>query len=143
MKNRISKAMRIRVIFTILSIVLLVPAFSAAQEYDTNLEIAFNYLNNGRTNDAIPIFEDHIKQYPGDMQINLQLAYAYKKIGNIEKATELFNHVASNSSDREEIILANNELSHLKKGNQTSSTIENLKQSVNSDFNNKGDLDDP
>ena len=134
--------MRIRVILTILAILFIASSFSKAQEYDKNLEIAYNYLNNGRTNDAIPIFEDHIKQYPGDMQSNLQLAYAYKKIGNIDKATEIFNHVASNSSDREEIILANNELSHLKTGKQTSSALENLKESVNSDLDNKGDLDD-
>jgi Tfp pilus assembly protein PilF len=126
MKNRISKAMSIRRILTILAILFIASSFSKAQEYNKNLEIAYNYLNNGRTNDAILIFEDHIKQYPGDMQINLQLAYAYKKIGNVDKATDRFKYVTLNSTNKKDILLANNELSSLEKGNQTVSPLENL-----------------
>ena len=84
-----------------------------AQSYDNNLDIAYNYLNSGLTDQAISLFESHLKEYPGDVKVCMQLAYAYKQIGNKEKAEEYFKIVSQTSSDENEIKTANNELTYI------------------------------
>jgi tetratricopeptide (TPR) repeat protein len=77
------------------------------------LDLAYNYLNNGQTNDAINIFESYIKENPYDTKIFLQLGYAYLQISNENTAANYFKYVINYSSDAEEISKAKNQLFYI------------------------------
>ena len=109
-----------------------------AQEQDDKLDIAYNFLSSGKTDEAIPLFEDHLKSYPGDIQVCMQLAYAYEKIGNTKKAIEYFTFVTKSSASEKEILQANNELKYLNTPN-TTNTDNELDKAFS--FISKGDYD--
>ena len=133
----------------ILSVFILFSVFcfqsTFAQDYDSNLDTAYNYLSSGKTTDAISIFEDHIKNYPDDMKIYLQLAYAYKQVGNESKAKEYFTFVTLRSGDSKDVYAASTELDNLKSSTQTtgslgSNTSSNIPLNNNSVYSNDDDL---
>jgi len=107
----------------ILLVILINSSFLFSQDDDRSLDIAYNYLNTGKTNEAITIFENHLKSNPDDMQINLQLAYAYKQIGENEKAIDYFKYVSTKSSDSKEITIANTEIENLKINKQVNVSV--------------------
>lgn len=102
----------------------------SAQDYDSKLDIAYNYLNSGKTSEAIKLFSEHLESYPTDMKIYLQLGYAYKQIGNIEKAKENFTFVTLRSSDSKEVYAASVELDNFKSANQTNTSTNNIQSTV-------------
>lgn len=100
-----------------------------AQSYDSNLDLAYDYLNNGNTELAINIFEEYIKSNPDDTRIYLQLAYSYKQINNSTKAREYFSYVYNYSVNSSEISSAKAELDLMNKSN-TSTGINEEKNSL-------------
>jgi outer membrane protein assembly factor BamD (BamD/ComL family) len=114
-----------------------------AQDAEEKLDLAYKYLNTGNTNDAIRIFENYLKTHPGDLNIYLQLAYAYKQIGKIEDAKDNFTYVVFNSNDISQINKAKEELKLITNKNNvnqltTSGDDEELNKGYS--FINKGDI---
>jgi tetratricopeptide (TPR) repeat protein len=128
-KNLNNKTKRMKKILTFIIIAALSSGLIYAQD-ENNLNIAYNLLNTGQTNQAISIFENHIKDYPVDFQIYLQLGYAYKQIGNVVKAREYFTFVSTKSNDKEQIASAKKELEFLSE--------EYLTKKMENDELNKG-----
>jgi hypothetical protein len=97
--------------------------FLYGQENENNLDLAYKYLNSGKTTDAILLFENYIKTNPGDLNIYLQLGYAYEKIGKKEEAKDYFNYVAFNSSDNNQVKTAKEELKLLAAYKNTNTLV--------------------
>jgi len=123
--NNVNFKFEIKFVISLIAIAFLVIIINVrvtiAQDYDSKLDIAYSYLNDGKTSDAIDIFEDHLKSYPDDIKIYMQLAYAYKQIGNNEKAKEYFTFVSLRSPEPKDVLLATTELDNLKSLNHTAS----------------------
>ena len=123
--NNVNFKFEIKFVISLIAIAFLVIIINVrvtiAQDYDSKLDIAYSYLNDGKTSDAIDIFEDHLKSYPDDIKIYMQLAYAYKQIGNNEKAKEYFTFVSLRSPEPKDVLLATTELDNLKSLNRTAS----------------------
>ncbi len=101
----------IKYLLTLLIIVTSNQLFS--QDNDSNLNIAYNKLQEGKTLEAISIFENHIAKNPNDTRIYLQLAYEYLKINNKEKAIKYFEYVQKNSKNTDEIQAAKKQLEYI------------------------------
>lgn len=130
--KKIRKALKINTqISTFLLILINIFLFSSlnAQTYDNKLDLAYNYLNNGQTDQAIDIFEEYIKSNPTDTKIYLQLAYAYKQKSNTSKSREYFTYVYNNSVNSTEISTAKAELDLMNK------TYTNTTININDDKN--------
>jgi Tfp pilus assembly protein PilF len=117
MKN--NKILKIVFIFCLTLTVLKVHA----QNNDEKLDIAYKYLSSDKTAEAIKIFEEYIKTHPGEMQIYLQLAYAYKQIGEKVSAKEYFFYVSKNSFDNKQINAANDELKEMSEKEDNSKRL--------------------
>lgn len=68
----------------------------------SSLDLAYQYLSEGKNSDAIRLFEEYIAQNPKATKIYLQLAYIYKQ-SDKEKANTYFQYVLDNSIDPDEI----------------------------------------
>ena len=71
----------------------------SSQIYTPELDSAYHLLHEKKVDEAIPLFEDHIRQYPEDTKVYMQLAYIYDAKGNNTKALQYFQYVAKNSTD--------------------------------------------
>jgi Tfp pilus assembly protein PilF len=114
-----------------------------AQESESKLGLAYEYLNAGNTSEAIQVFENYLKTNPGDLKIYLQVAYAYKLIGNNEEAKDYFNYVIFNSADNNQINTAKEELKILSPSKNTNQLVTSGDDDeLNKGFNyiNKGDI---
>ena len=80
---------------------------------DTELNKAYDLLNNGKEDEAITIFEEYIKNNPNNTKIHLQLGYIYSNKKDYTKSLEYFQYVADNSSDISESSNANNEIANI------------------------------
>ena len=72
---------------------------ASSQIYTPELDSAYHLLHDKKIDEAIPLFEDHIRQYPEDTKVYMQLAYIYDSKGNNTKALQYFEYVAKNSTD--------------------------------------------
>lgn len=128
--------MKIIKLFTPLIIFILFSFYISvnAQDSKGNLDNAYKYYNEGKTSDAIQIFENYLKTHKDDINIYLQLAYAYKQIGKTEEAQNYFFYVALNSTDKNQINAAKDEIKFLTQ----SKNPNNLKTSGDEDELNKG-----
>ena len=72
---------------------------ASSQIYTPELDSAYHLLHDQKVDEAIPLFEDHIRQYPEDTKVYMQLAYIYDAKGNYTKALQYFQYVAKNSTD--------------------------------------------
>ncbi|MCX6165611.1 MAG: tetratricopeptide repeat protein [Ignavibacteriae bacterium] len=115
-----------------------------AQDSEEKLDLAYKYLSTGNTTDAIQIFENYLKTHPGDLNIYLQLAYAYKQIGKIEDAKDNFTYVVFNSNDKNQINKAKEELKLLTSNrdnvNQLTTSGDDEELNKGYSFINKGDI---
>jgi len=114
-----------RFINKIYKITLLIIVFytvsATGQTANNDLDLAYNYLKNGKKEQAIYLFEQHIKKNPGDTKIYLQLAYEYSGINN-DKAIEYAEYVEKNSKDPEEIKNAGKQKEYIKANIDASKT---------------------
>lgn len=85
-----------------------------SQNSDSNLNLAYEKLREGKNLEAITIFEDHISKNPNDTRIYLQLAYEYIKIDKKDKAEQYLEYVQKNSKNPEEVQAAKKQLEYLK-----------------------------
>lgn len=90
-----------------------------SQSNDSNLNLAYEKLREGKTSEAISIFENHIAKNPQDTKIYLQLAYEYIKLNQKDKAIEYLNYVQRNSKDSDEINAAKKQLEYLMANTQS------------------------
>lgn len=72
---------------------------ASSQIFTPELDSAYHLLHEKKVDEAIPLFEDHIKQYPEDTKVYMQLAYIYDSKGNYAKSLQYFQYVAKNSTD--------------------------------------------
>lgn len=86
-----------------------------SQDEGEELSLAYKYLGADSVAQAVPIFENYIKNHPDDLKIYMQLAYAYKQTGRIEDAKDYFNYVQVMSDDKAQINSAKDELKLLNK----------------------------
>lgn len=75
-------------------------AFS--QIYTPELDSAYHLLSQKKIKEAIPLFEQHIKDYPQDTKVYMQLAYIYDSEGQYAKSYQYFHYVSINSTDPDE-----------------------------------------
>lgn len=75
-------------------------AFS--QIYTPELDSAYKLLHKKDYKGSIPLFESHIKQYPQDTKVWMQLAYIYDHEENFSKSYQYFLYVSKNSQDPKE-----------------------------------------
>lgn len=101
-------------VLTTIVVLLLSETRSYSQTADNRLDLAYNYLNDGKIDLAVYYFEDYIKDNPSDMRIYLQLGYAYKQMSQLQKAKEYFHYVVKNSTDSNEINLASLEIGYIE-----------------------------
>ncbi len=81
---------------------LLISGTLFSQIYTPELDSAYKLLHKKDYKGAIPFFESHIKQYPQDTKVWMQLAYIYDHQGNYSKSYQYFDNVARNSADPKE-----------------------------------------
>ena len=118
---------------------LLLLKCNALYAQDNDLDLAYNYLNNGNTRDAIAIFESYVKDNPNDTKIYLQLGYAYLNINDESKAAYYFNYVINYSSDADEISKAKKQLFYID-SKKKNNNFGNLNNNSLSNSNNNIDL---
>ena len=94
--------------------VLTASANFAYSQQENDLQKAYDLLNTGNSDLALPIFESYAKENPTDTKIYLQIAYVYQQKKNFEKAKENFNYVIGNSKNDEEITSAKKSLDYLR-----------------------------
>jgi Tfp pilus assembly protein PilF len=104
------------ILLMVFSYGILSPSYTFAQTSDNKLDLAYSYLSNGQTEQAVEIFEDYIKSNPSETKIYLQLGYIYKEKGNNNKAKEYFNYVYKNSLYSSETSSAKAEIDLMEKG---------------------------
>ena len=85
-----------------LFVILMWPGVVSSQTYTPELDTAYHMLDRKDVDGAIPLFEAHIKQYPQDTQIWMQLAYIYDEKGQYSKSYQYFRYVSINSKDPKE-----------------------------------------
>lgn len=88
-------------VFSLFAIILW-PGVVSSQTYTPELDSAYHLLGRKDVKGAIPLFEAHIKQYPEDTQIWMQLAFIYDEQGNYPKSYQYFRYVSLNSKDVKE-----------------------------------------
>ncbi|MGB9696996.1 MAG: tetratricopeptide repeat protein [Ignavibacteria bacterium] len=101
-------------ILTTIAVLFISASKTYPQAVDNRLDLAYNYLNEGKIELAIYYFEDYIKDNPSEMRIYLQLGYAYKQTNQLQKARQYFNYVIKNSTDSNEINLASLEIGYIE-----------------------------
>lgn len=87
---------------------------SFSQIYTENLQTAYNLLNSGDYNGALPYFESHVKTYPNDTKVFLQIGYIHNQLRNPQKALEYFDYVVKNSNDPSEVSIAKIEADNIR-----------------------------
>ncbi|KXK06088.1 MAG: tetratricopeptide repeat protein [Chlorobi bacterium OLB4] len=103
--------------FTIIAVLFfMIPGFVFSQNGD--LQLGYDYINEGKYSDAIRIFEQHLISDPSDMTVRMQLAYLYKSQGRTFEAMREFEMVSLNSTDNEQVIHAKDELFLLQKSKE-------------------------
>lgn len=144
--KRISNKMKTNKYFILVTIIWLCAnsLMIFAQDNEEKLDLAYDYLSAGNTTDAIRIFENYLKTHPGDFNIYLQIAYAYKQIGKKEDAKDNFTYVAFNSNDKTQINKAKEELKLITsiKDNVNKLTTSGDDEELNKGYSfiNKGDI---
>jgi Tfp pilus assembly protein PilF len=106
-------------VLIVLSFCLIIPSNTDAQISDSKLDLAYNYLSSGQTDQAINIFEEYINSNPSDTKIYLQLGYIYKEKKNYSKAKEYFSYVSRNSVNYSEISSAKAEIELVEKNDDS------------------------
>lgn len=85
--------------FFILSLISTKFLYSQASYLDS----AYNYLNQGNTNTATLMFEEHLKQNPDDSKTHLQLGYIYYSQNKLDKSLMHFRYVGNHSNDQNDV----------------------------------------
>jgi Tfp pilus assembly protein PilF len=80
---------------------------------DSELNKAYDFLNNGQEDKAIIIFEEYIKNNPADTKIHMQLGYIYYNKSEYKKSLEYFQYVADNSRNESDVTKAKKEISNI------------------------------
>src|SRR5437667_116144 len=97
-----SKILRIekyKIVLSLLFILMLWPGVVISQIYTPELDSAYKLLERKDVKNAIPLFEAHIKQYPQDTKVWMQLAYIYDEQGQYSKSYQYFRYVSLHSTD--------------------------------------------
>lgn len=98
----------------LISILTLIICRDSIAQQSYNLDIAYNYLNNGQVKDAIDIFEPYAKENPTNTYIYLQLGYAYLDVKDNDKAYYYFDYVINKSTEYDEIEKAKKQIFYLE-----------------------------
>lgn len=140
MKTLKTNIKMLRVIRTLIFTLVLTFSFSdlARSQSDPDLELAYEYLNQGRNSEAAELFENYVTKNPGEVKIVLQLAYIHKNLGNQAVAKKYFEYVVNNSTSSDDVFAARQELDMMN-GSSTTSTGGTLTQAY--DLLNKGQND--
>lgn len=92
-----------KIVFALFFILLAIPVIAVSQPvYSPELDSAYHMLDRKDVKGAIPLFEAHIKMYPTDTRVWLQLAYIYDDEGQLSKSYQYFSYVARTSLDPKE-----------------------------------------
>ena len=91
---------------------------------NTELNKAYEYLNNGNNDKAITLFEEYINKNPNDTKIHLQLGYIYNNKKDYTKSLDYFKYVAENSTNESEVSSANEEIANINKNLGVTEKIE-------------------
>src|SRR5947207_15301157 len=98
--NKILKIEKSKIVLALFLILLAIPVITVSQPvYSPELDSAYHMLGRKDVKGAIPLFEAHIKMYPTDTRVWLQLAYIYDEQGQLSKSYQYFSYVARNSKD--------------------------------------------
>ena len=81
----------------------------------TELNKAYEHLNNKDYDKAITLFEEYLTKNPNDTKIHLQLGYIYYTKKDYTKSLDYFKYVAENSSNETEVASAKKEISNINK----------------------------
>jgi len=141
MKTLKSKINMLKVIKTLIFTLIITFTFSdlAKSQSDPDLELAYEYLNQGKNTEAAELFENYITKNPGEVKIVLQLAYIHKNLGNAGVAKKYFEYVVNNSISSEDVSAARQELDIMSGTGNNSVTGNSLDQAY--DLLNKGQTD--
>lgn len=86
----------------IIVLLILISGTLFSQIYTPELDSAYKLLHKQDYKGSIPLFESHIKQYPQDTKVWMQLAYIYDHVEQYSKSYQYFDHVSKNSQDPKE-----------------------------------------
>jgi len=88
-----------------------------------NLDLAYRYLNEGQTRDAITIFESYVNENPSDSKICLQLGYSYLSIYDEDKAYYYFDYVIKNATNNDDIDKAKKQIFYIEENRKQQTKV--------------------
>ncbi len=116
-----------KILFLLVFALLIVGQHNSNSQGKTpDLDNAYSLMRENKIDSANSIFSDYLKLNPSATNIAMQLAYNYKQAGNTDKSLEYFRYVKLRSTDNEEKIRAEKEISYMLYTGETGSVKNNF-----------------